>query len=652
MCGIAVIVGRNGIPVDPAALQRMTDHLVHRGPDDSGHYIDGAVGLGFRRLAILDLMPSGHQPMVSEDGRFVLVFNGEIYNYIELRQELSKAGYTFRSSGDTEVLLAAIRHWGKDCLPRLNGMWAFLVYDREQRRLFGSRDRFGVKPLFVARQSDQVLCASEIKAIRASGLYRGGINWPVASRFLVEGHLDDSMDSFYEGIVSIPPGAAFEIDADLSWRQWQYWDLNSLTVPAASDPPGAFADLFEDAVRMRMRSDVPVGVCLSGGLDSTSIICAASRHRTENAAGASQPMQAFCYMAKEFDETRYINDTLAMTGAQLRQLQTSARSLWDSLRRMLWYQDEPVHTMTAVVGYQLMGLVAQHGIRVVLNGQGADETSGGYFSFFPDYWRELLHKGQWSRAKTEAQAYADVHGGRAFGYLKESALSAVAATLQQSTLYRTWSDRRYRDRLLSHGWYEQDLLTQIPLANRPRGACTLNETLKQSVSRSPLPLYLRIEDRNSMAHSVEARLPFLDYRLVSLLFGLPPEWKVRGPWNKYVLREGMRGRIPESVRARPDKMGFPTAGRQWFANELYEPTMDILHSQATRERGIYRMASVIRDVERHRRGEADVHHDLFHLLEFELLAEQQRGVPAGTHDRPTSSGAPSGPSAVRAASLL
>lgn len=652
MCGIAVIVGRNGSPVDPAALQRMTDHLVHRGPDDSGHYIDGAVGLGFRRLAILDLMPSGHQPMVSDDGRIVLVFNGEIYNYIELRQDLTKAGYSFRSSGDTEVLLTAIRHWGKDCLSRLNGMWAFIAYDRERRRLFGARDRFGVKPLFVARQAEQVLFASEIKAIRASGLYRGGINWPVASRFLVEGHLDDSLDSFYEGIVSIPPGAAFEVEADLSWRQWQYWDLSTLAAPAVADPPGVFAELFEDAVRMRMRSDVPVGVCLSGGLDSTSIICAASRHRAGNAAGASQPMQAFCYMAKEFDETRYINDTLAMTGAQLRQLQTSAHSLWESLRRMLWYQDEPVHTMTAVVGYQLMHLVAQHGIRVVLNGQGADETSGGYFSFFPDYWQELLRDGHWGRAKAEVDAYAKVHGGHARQYLKESALSALAATLHQSSFYRSWSDRRYRDRLLSHEWYEGDLLTQIPLAQRGRGARTLNETLQQSVSRSPLPLYLRIEDRNSMAHSVEARLPFLDYRLVSMLFGLPPEWKVRGPWNKYVLREAMRGRIPESVRARPDKMGFPTAGRQWFANELYEPTMDILHSQATRERGIYRLSSVIRDVERHRQGAVDVHHDLFHLLEFELLADEQGLASAGPHDRPRSSGTAAGPGAVRAASFL
>ncbi len=639
MCGIAVIVGKEGRPADRAALERMTAALVHRGPDDSGHYLDGSFGLGFRRLAILDLRPSGHQPMVSDDGRFVLVFNGEIYNYIELREELIRAGYTFRSTGDSEVLLAAFRHWGADCLPRLNGMWAFMIYDRTRRTLFGSRDRFGVKPLFVCRQSDVMLFASEIKAIRLSGLYRGGVNWAVASRFLVEGHLDDGTDSFYEGIVSLPPGSAFQISEAGEWQQWRFWDLDALSSDASANPPEEFATLFEDAVRMRMRSDVPVGVCLSGGLDSTSILCAASRQRAENQAGGGQPMQAFCYMAKEFDETRYIRDTLAQTGAELRTLQTDPLALWDSLRRMLWFQDEPVHTMTAVVGYQLMGLVAKHNIRVVLNGQGADETIGGYFSYFADYWRELIRQGQWGRVQHEVRAYAGVHGGSPGAYAKEAGLSALARWLHQWSWYRSWSDRRYRGKLQSHEWYGRDLVDAIPIDQRGRGTDTLREALAQSVQRAPLPLYLRIEDRNSMAHSVEARLPFMDYRLVTFLFALPSEWKVRGPWNKYVLREGMRGRIPESVRARADKMGFPTAGRQWFANELYEPAADILHSQAVRERGLYHVPAILKDLERHRRGDVDVHHDLFHLLEFELLADQAGGQDAaGSPGRPRDHG--------------
>ncbi|HJT21773.1 MAG TPA: asparagine synthase (glutamine-hydrolyzing), partial [Nitrospira sp.] len=412
MCGIAVMCGMAGKPAEPAVLDRMTQSLIHRGPDDGGRYLDGPVGLGFRRLAILDLSPAGHQPMISDDGRFVLVFNGEIYNYVELRKELVKEGYVFRSTGDSEVLLNAYRHWGAECLPKLNGMWSFIVYDRVRRCLFGSRDRFGVKPLFIYRDADYMLFASEIKAIRTSGVYRGGINWRVASRFLLEGHLDDGRESFYESIESIPAGSAFELDLQGAWKSWTYWNLEQAERLDVHDPARDFAELLEDSVHLRMRSDVPVGVCLSGGLDSTAIICAASRQRAEGRQSSSGPLQAFSYMAKEFDESRYISDTLAMTGAELTVLETSPRDLWDDLPRMLWYQDEPVHTMTAAVGYHLMKTVAGHGIRVVLNGQGADETIGGYSSFFADYWRELLSQGWWGRTMAEIRAHVAVHGGQ------------------------------------------------------------------------------------------------------------------------------------------------------------------------------------------------------------------------------------------------
>src|SRR5262249_36162953 len=414
---------------------------------------------------------------------------------------------------------------------------------------------------------------------------------------------------------------AFQLDAAGTSREWLYWDLNKLESPDVRDPAGKFAELFEDAVRLRLRSDVPVGVCLSGGLDSTSILCAAARQRSESNQSASGPLQAFCYFAKEFDESTYIADTLAMTGAQLRDLQTTPLELWDSVRRMLWYQDEPVHTMTAVVGYHLMHLVASHGIRVVLNGQGADETLGGYFSYFSDYWRELLGRGRWGRAAAEAAAFASKHGGTPAGYLKDAALRLLAISLHQNPLYRAFAESRHARRVKSHSWFTRDLTAQFPKTVRQVAANQLNGVLKDSVTKSPLPLYLRIEDRNSMAHSVEARLPFLDYRLVTHLFSLPAHWKLRGHWNKFLLREAMRGRIPDSVRSRPDKMGFPTAGQKWFAQDLYEPIADILASRAVKERGIYNVQNVTRDLERHRRGEIDAHHGLFRLAEFEVIAE-------------------------------
>lgn len=607
--------------IERSAVERMADSLFHRGPDDSGIYLDASVGMGFRRLSILDLSEAGHQPMVTADQQYVLVFNGEIFNYLELRTELITLGYEFRSSGDSEVLLAAYREWGRECLAKLNGMWAFVIYDRRRRCLFGSRDRFGVKPLYVSRVDGVVQFASEIKALRASGYLRTGINWKTAAAFLLEGRLDSQAETFYEGIEEIPPGSGFEVGLDGTWQQWLFWSLESLSPTIVENPADTFADLFEDSVRIRMRSDVPVGVCLSGGLDSTAIICAAARQQGEGGARSREALQAFCYMAKEFDESRYIADTLAQTHAQLRQLETSPSELWSDLQKLLWFQDEPVHTMTAVVGYQLMRLAASHGIRVVLNGQGADETIAGYSSYFQDYWVSLIQRGRVGDAWRAITEYSQAHGGSASQRFKEAVVRCVSWKLHKVHAYRNWAQARRQARLRENRWYSHELLSYAGSGAAATPVATLSHALKQSIVSAPLPLYLRIEDRNSMAHSVEARLPFLDYRLVSFVCGLPDEWKVRGPWNKYVLREGMRGRMPESVRGRVDKMGFPTASKKWFAHDLYEPLRDVLASQTVRERGIYNAKVILADLERHRKGEADFANRLFHIAEFELLSD-------------------------------
>ena len=629
MCGIAVAIGLNGRTIERSAVERMADSLFHRGPDDSGIYLDASVGMGFRRLSILDLSEAGHQPMVTADQQYVLVFNGEIFNYVELRSELRVLGYQFRSSGDSEVLLAAYREWGRECLSRLNGMWAFVIFDRRRRCLFGSRDRFGVKPLYVSREGGVVQFASEIKALRASGYLRTGINWNTAAAFLLEGRLDSQAETFYEGIEQIPPGSGFEVGLDGTWQQWLFWSLDWLSPTVVENPAEKFADLFEDSVRIRMRSDVPVGVCLSGGLDSTAIICAAARQQGERTSRSTEALQAFCYMAKEYDESRYIADTLTQTHAQLRQLETSPSELWSDLRKLLWFQDEPVHTMTAVVGYQLMRLAASNGIRVVLNGQGADETIAGYSRYFQDYWVSLIRQGRVGDTWRAITEYSQAHGGSALQRFTEAAARCFSWELYKIHAYRDWAQARRQAKLRENPWYSNELLSHITSGGASPPLAALSHALKQSVISAPLPLYLRSEDRNSMAHSVEARLPFLDYRLVSFVSGLPDEWKVRGPWNKYVLREGMRGRIPESVRGRVDKMGFPTASKKWFAHDLYEPLRDVLGSQTVRERGIYNAKVILADLERHRKGEVDFANRLFHIAEFELLSDilRQEGVP-------------------------
>jgi len=636
MCGFAAMIRFDGGPIETDVLRHMAASIVHRGPDDSGEYVAEGVGFAFRRLSILDLSPSGHQPMATSDGRFTIVFNGEIYNFRELRRELEAMGHTFRSTGDTEVLLRAYAQWGTDCLPRLNGMWAFLIHDRARGVVFGARDRFGIKPLFLWRERTQLLAASELKAIRASRQYTAKINWAVAADFLLEGHLDAGAETFFDGIERLPAAHAFELTRDGHCRQWRYWQIPQERRSPDRDPASEFGELFEDAVRLHMRSDVPVGVHLSGGLDSTSIICAAARIR--RAEGSDQALRAFSYIAEEYDESSYIRDTIDQTGASLTVLGNDPQRFWSMLKKVLWHQDEPFHSINLLVSYELMRLTASSGIKVILNGQGADETLAGYPNYFRDYWSSLLRRGSVADAAREIGAYCGVHGGstvtqyaRQLRHMMQGGLSSVPA-------YRLLSTRRWRNRLRADDWFAPTLADHLTARRPEPDPLTLHDSLAQSVSQQPLPLYLRTEDRNSMAHSVEARVPFLDHRLVEFAFSLPPEWRMRGPWNKFVLREAMRDRIPESVRVRADKFGFPVPVRQWVSNALQGPAREIITSATARERGIYNMDNILRDLERHRLGEIDVGRKIFNLLQFECWSRFEE-QPATRTDRPVSTAA-------------
>jgi len=618
MCGLAAMVAFRGRQAEAAVVEAMSSAIIHRGPDDSGLYIAGPVGFGFRRLTILDLAPTGHQPMLSTDGQLVLIFNGEIYNYLELRSELEALGHTFTSTGDTQVLLAAYRQWGQECLPKLNGMWAFIIYDVREGKLFGSRDRFGVKPLYRYQTGDAVYLASEIKAIRASGHYRGGPNWRQVSRFLVDPQInswDTGKETFYAGIEQIPAGSAFELTLDGRWREWPFWSLEDVREAEAVDPPRVMREMFEDAVRLRMRSDVPVGVSLSGGLDSTSVICSMARLRAARGATPDGRLQAFSYIAPEFDESAYITETLAYTGAVAHRVPADPLRLWNNLDRLLGYQDEPVHSLNALITFDIFGLAAANGVKVMLNGGGADEVLGGYPRYFRSHWYTLLRAGKVREVWSEINAYTRVHGGdraalfcRVVGNLCRSRLGGMPGS-------QAVARRRRRRGGLETSWFTSDI--EATQKDGEPVDITLDTSLRNSVARAPLAYYLRLDDRNSMANSVEVRAPFLDYRLVSLAFGLSSQWKIRGPWNKYVLREAMRGYIPELVRSRSDKMGFPVPERQWVRGALYEPLQDVLATQALRSRGFYNVTAIRQDLERHKAGEVDVARGVLAVAQLE-----------------------------------
>ena len=619
VCGLAGYIRFDGQPAERGIVETMTAALAHRGPDDAGFYSDFSIALGFRRLAIMDLSDAGHQPMKSPDGRFVIIFNGEIYNYVELREELRGLGYDFRSSGDTEVLLRAYQAWGADCLARLNGMWAFLIYDRRRRTIFGSRDRFGVKPLYLYRADNAFLFASEIKGILASGLLPSAeVNWAVAARYLLLGQLDDyPRQTFYKEIEQIPPGTAFEITLPKGIREWLYWTLDGLDESSIDDAPERFVDLFEDAIRLRLRSDVPVGVCLSGGLDSTSIICSMARHRAVSSADLGLPLHAFSFVDEDFDESRYIHDTLQMACAVSHRLEIRPDRIWSATQEAIQFHDEPFHSATALMGFELMRLAKASGIKVVMNGQGADEAIGGYSPYFRDYWFSLFRSARFAHLAKSVVAYSRGRREHLLPLLGTIATRAAREALREIPLLRASARPLHLRKIRSGGWYSAQITGAYEYRSQAHPT-SLRQSLINSVQGSWLRLYLRLEDRNSMAHSVEVRLPFMDYRLVSFVCSLPDDWKIRGPWNKYILRHAMKGRIPEAVRTRVDKFGFPVPIDRWFKTALHGPMNDLLSDARTRSRGLYNIDAVRRSLVWQKEGRLDAGASLYRLAQFEL----------------------------------
>lgn len=622
MCGFVFALNYENEKVDENLIQSMNKKIIHRGPDQEGYHFINNVGLGFRRLSILDLSDAGRQPMFSSDARYVITFNGEIYNYVELREKLKKAGYQFLSDSDTEVLLNAYIEWGEACLNKLNGMWAFLIYDSVKKTVFGARDRFGVKPLYISNTDGHLLLASEIKCIRDTPLYKPKTNFDTVAKFFIEGRLNDSRDTFFSGITEIPCGTKFNIDQLGNITTSQYWTIDaSKPEYMESDFAEKYFSLFEDAIKLRLRADVPIGVFLSGGLDSTAIICSMARN-WPNHAKEDELLHAFSFIDKEFDESVYINDTITQTGATLHPFNKSANELYDLLDEALWFHDEPLHSMTALVGFSLMRLAKENGIKVVLNGQGADEIIAGYPSYRSNYWYSLLRNFKIRKWISEIRTHSRFHKSNQIELLKHSFLKTVTTQINKNELVQKIRTRKKTNVTPNiHPWLSGDLYAHHKQEQPPLDQ-SLQNALLQSVYKAPLPLYLRIEDRNSMGNSVEARLPFMDYRLVQFSFYLTDSLKIKEPWNKFVLREAMKNKIPESARSRIEKMGFPTPTKRWFEGPLLQTAKDVIHSKEFRERGIYNSKKVIKDLDN--LGKNDLNNTpintpmLFDILQFEI----------------------------------
>ncbi|MBX7151260.1 asparagine synthase (glutamine-hydrolyzing) [bacterium] len=594
MCGIAGIYRFDGRAVLPHELQRMAQAIRHRGPDDEGSYRDGPVGLAFRRLSIIDLSPLGHQPMTNHDGSLWIIFNGEVYNYIELRDELRSKGYSFRSQSDTEVVLSAYEEWGADCLSRFNGMWGMAIWDAKKRELFCARDRFGVKPFYYYRNQNHFTFASEIKSILQDPSIPREPEDEVVYNFLFEFKRDFSHQTFFKNIFQLEPGHYLKIsNNNFAIRRYFDIDLEAET-ELADDQTYAkqFYSLFEDSIRLRLRSDVPVGSCLSGGQDSSAIVCVLNHLMLKDGIDKSmignrqKTFSAYSDM-KEIDESIYAEKVIEQTKAEKNTVLPTARQLAYELDKVVWAHEEPFGSTSIYAQYCVMRLAHERGIKVLLDGQGSDELLGGYNqSLFP-YLSSMIRRLEWRRFLKEIDTI-ETNGQKLSRGAKITAALGALPSKQASFL------RNYLLLNLENGIHREFVSTM-------KGTHGIVSTTSSSLRHNSyhdfrliLRSLLMFEDKNSMAFSIEARVPFLDYRLVQFVFSLPDHQKIHtGGARKYVLRNAMQGIVPDMILQRRDKIGFATAEKNWFKEgPLRDKMMEVFYSKSFEQRGYFDYAII------------------------------------------------------------
>ncbi len=568
MCGIAGIFHPDRAPVDRERLQRMINVLVHRGPDGEGLWINttdtGAIGLAHRRLSILDLTEAARQPMHYRS-RYVLTFNGEIYNYIELRKELEKKGHRFETESDTEVIPAAYAQYGSRCVEYFDGMFAFALWDREERILFCARDRFGEKPFYYHYEPGrELIFASEMKALFAGGIDRG-ISHDMLYRYLAFDVVEDPLHperTFYGAVKSLPAAHSLTLMPGGEMKIKRYWSVNEKGASFSGSEEEAiecFTSLFRNSVARRLRSDVPVGSSLSGGLDSSSVVAAV--RASLSAAGKASLQTTFSARFDDpaLDEGPYMKMMESHFGLRAFYTCPGSRSLRSELDRIFYHQEEPFGSASILAQWEVMKLARDKEVTVLLDGQGADEILGGYHKYFEAFLRELWINDR-SAYLREAEALASRHDFR----LRRGLRWWLNIYLPSGLKYM----RHVAGRLRKAEWqkvFHPDFLAGITREEPPfRSFQTLNDTLKYDVTSYGLGKLLRFSDRNAMAFSREVRLPFLSHELADFVFTLPPRMKIREGWTKYLLRKAMEEELPRAITWRVDKKGFAPPQKKWL----------------------------------------------------------------------------------------
>ncbi|HET6701348.1 MAG TPA: asparagine synthase (glutamine-hydrolyzing) [Gemmatimonadaceae bacterium] len=591
MCGIAAIINRNHVPAEFPPLADMASALSHRGPDDEGYVVDGPVGLYHKRLSIIDLA-TGRQPMTF--GGLTIVFNGEIYNYVELRDDLKRRGHTFRTTSDTEVILKMYAEHGLDFVRMLNGMFAFLIYDRDRRQLIAARDHFGVKPLYYWADAERFLFASEIKAILRHPAARAEADLDALRDYVTfQFVLGDR--TLFSNVRKVLPGHYHVIDLSSgASHAVKFWEPRFTIDPFHTEEYFVveLRRLLNDAVRIQMRSDVPVGAYLSGGTDSSLVATLAAgefRGRLKTFTGSFRE-------GAEFDESAYAREVATACEAESIEIVPTEQEFIDLMPRLIYHMDEPTAGPGLFPQYMVARTASQH-VKVCLGGQGGDEIFGGYARYMVAYLEQAL-KGAIFETAEEAEHLVTL----------KSIIPHLPSLKQYIPMLQGfWKtdafepmDRRYFQLIDRSGgalgmfsedfrasYHREDVFARFQRSfNHPHTLSYYNKMTHFDLVNG-LPALLQVEDRVSMASSLESRVPLLDYRICDLVASMPPVMKFKGGELKYILKKAIKGLIPESVLARKDKMGFPVPLHLWARGKARGLFEDVLLSSSALSRGIW-----------------------------------------------------------------
>lgn len=600
MCGICGIYHFDRErQVDGAALRRMTDTIQHRGPDDSGTLEDGNLGLGHLRLSIIDLSEAAHQPMCDESGRYWIIYNGEIYNYVELRQQLLDQGFALFSNSDTEVILRLYMQEGPSALEKLNGMFSLVIWDKQERTLFAARDRLGIKPFYYFKDENSFVFGSEIKAVLASGLLRAAVNPEGMADYLTfQFCLDEK--TLFEGVRKLEPGCWLRLKSDGSLLVQPYWKLD-FTVD--SDHTAEYFEtqlkrLLEDAVRIQLRADVPVGAHLSGGLDSSTITCLA-------ASLLEQPIHTFSGGFKEserYDETRFARLAAAAAGSTHHEIFPEAQDFVALMPRLMAAMDEPA-AGPGIFPQLMVSQLAKENVKVVLGGQGGDEVFGGYTRYLVAYLEECIRGG--IQGTQEDARYVVSFDTILPNLTQLGGYEPMLRHFWRDGLFDSQEARYYR--LVDRGSEMKPLLSETLIL--PGGGYDTLQAfsdifntggLKSYINKMTrfdlltlLPALLQVEDRTSMLVSLESRVPLLDHRIVELAASMPPRIKFEGGRSKHIFRKVVSRLLPKPIIERNDKMGFPVPLSEWYQREPVRGFVrETLLSQKAKQRGWFRPEAV------------------------------------------------------------